>query len=82
MWLWWWWWSTAEDSVVGRRAAEVACVLVSSVGVFGGVRMGETRVELRSSFSRDMPGNVMMGLKSGGERGRRKGEILISFWAF
>lgn len=51
---------------MGKRAAGVACVLVSSVGVFGGVRMGETRVEVRSSFSRDMPGNREMGLKSGG----------------
>lgn len=44
----------------GGRAVDVMCVFVSSVGVFGGVNMGETRAAvvptLRSSRSKDMPG--------------------------
>lgn len=44
----------------GGRAVDVTCVFVSSVGVFGGVNMGETRAvasaTLRSSRIKDMPG--------------------------
>lgn len=50
----------SADIVDGGRAVDVMCVFVSSVGVFGGVNMGETRAAvvptLRSSRSKDMPG--------------------------